>query len=135
MLSLRPGPQSPLSGRTPPQGTHFIPNLLFLYRKTVNISRNLAFGQRKKIVVQKASGVRSIVHYIMYVKFQQFLSRFISNYVENPQNFADVRISRPQALPHVHKRLLLTNFPSLLPLFADIIYGQPLIILIQINHL
>ena len=30
------------------RGAHFKPNLLFLYRKTVNISRNLAFGRREK---------------------------------------------------------------------------------------
>ena len=40
-----------------PQGGAFFPNLLFLYRKTVNISLNLAFGRREKnLGVQKASG-------------------------------------------------------------------------------
>ena len=38
-------------------GGAFLPNLLFIYRKTVNISRNLAFGRREKnLGVQKASG-------------------------------------------------------------------------------
>ena len=37
-------------------GGRIFPNLLFLYRKTLNISRNLAFGRRENVVVQKASG-------------------------------------------------------------------------------
>ena len=55
----RPDPQSPFSRRAPPQGGGaFSPNLLFLYRKTVNISRNLAFGRREKNGLSKASGKR-----------------------------------------------------------------------------
>ena len=38
--------QSPLSGRALSQGGARFPNLLFLYRKTVNISRNF-FGVTK----------------------------------------------------------------------------------------
>ena len=54
----------------------------------------------------------SIVHYIMYVKFYQFLSRFISIFVENHQNVADVRIS-PNPPP-----TSAFNTPS--PIFADV---------------
>ena len=57
-----------------------------------------------------------------YVKFQQFSSRFISNFGENPQHFCGRLLFLKPPLPHVRKRPLLTN-P--LPLFADVLYGRP----------
>ena len=62
--------------------------------------------------------------------FNSFYQDLYNNFVENPQNFADVRIS-PNPLPHVHKRPLLTT-PS--PFCGRPLWTAPYLNLIMLGE-